>query len=82
MQLAAADPSSAIKKKRAVPSSPFALFAEGGGSDRYTRPDGLTGPLGDGRSWSQTVAAESGLAVHAGGNDGIGPLLFAPESSR
>jgi hypothetical protein len=60
----------------------FALFAEGGGSDRYTRPDGLAGPLGDGRTWSQTVAAERGLAVHAGGNDGVGPLLFAPESSR
>ena len=35
MQLAAADPSSAIKKKRAVPSSPFALFAEGGPSDIF-----------------------------------------------
>jgi hypothetical protein len=60
----------------------FALFAEGGGSDRYTRPDGLAGPLGDGRTWSQTVAAEAGLAVHAGGNDGAGPLLLGPESSR
>jgi hypothetical protein len=60
----------------------FALFAEGGGSDRYTRPDGLAGPLGDGRTWSQTVAAESGLAVHAGGNEGTGPLLLGPESSR
>lgn len=60
----------------------FAIFAEGGGADRYTRPDGLAGPLGDGRTWSQTVAAEAGLAVHAAGNDGAGPLLFTPESVR
>ena len=33
MELAAADPSFAITEKREVPSSPFALFAEGGPSD-------------------------------------------------
>lgn len=54
----------------------FALFVDARGVDVYARPDGVAGPVGDRRSWSQTSSDEAGLPVHAGGVDGLGPLFI------